>query len=141
MKVFVILIFGLLAGCASVEKTAREEAPPTVFKEERFDISAKPLWAFAGAEGATIKVRSISSESQLDVAVAYPEGARAVVLFENRKIRAVMFEHRDGDMLTITYDDDGDGLPERRSVFTILPSGEGRHLRAERFEWTKREEK
>lgn len=112
-----------------------------VVKKERFDISSKPHWEFVGAGEATIKVSSLTKDSHLDVDVTYPEGARAVVSFENRQIRGVMFEHRAGEILTITYDDDGDGLPETRRIFTVLPSGESRLLRAENLEWIKLEKK
>lgn len=104
---------------------------------ERVNISKKPFVELVGAGSAQILVRSEGSEAFLGVHVIYPKsGEQVSATFKDGRSGGFSVVRRVGDTKVSTCDNDGDGMPEVRHIFRVLPSGEEQLVRIERLEWT-----
>ena len=112
---------------------------PVGLQTGRVDISGKQHWKLVGAGNAAIEVDSPGSGCDLSIVVTYPDGDHFVTLFEKHQLSGVMMERRVGNMVTILYDDDGDGMPEMRRVFKVMGPDDKRLISAERLKWTSEE--
>jgi hypothetical protein len=113
--------------------------PPAMPPAEQIDVGAKPFVEFVGLGDAKVQIRHEEAEGFLGIAASYPEGSGVGFSFQRRRFGGMWIEARDGENLSVLFDNDGDGLPEVRHVYLITKSGDREILKIEVLDWTVRE--
>ena len=104
------------------------------------DVNGKENFELVGVGAAKIQIRS-QKESETLVTSYLATGTVVFTHFSGGRLNGMFIQRQFGEVKTVLFDNDGDGLPEVRHTFDVRADGEQRLTKIERLQWTGNETK